>query len=87
MKVRIEKPYRVVNERGDHVGTVRECCGFIASLCREAGCEEPSDLCAEAAEAVTEGEERYLQLCSRSCELCYQGRPPAEPPGRAPYIT
>jgi hypothetical protein len=53
-------------------------CSFIARLCREAGCKEASDLCAEAAEAAVKDEERHLELCEQSCTLCHDGRFPAE---------
>lgn len=65
---------------------VRKCCSFIASLCREAGCEEASDICAEATEAVMKEEKHYLELCLQSCMLCYEGRPLPES-RKAPYIT
>ena len=67
---------------------VRRFCSFIAGLCREAGCREASDLCAEAAEAVVKDEKRHLELCEQSCMLCHEGGFPAEPRAeRAPYIT
>jgi hypothetical protein len=67
---------------------VRCFCGFIAGLCREAGCMEASDLCAEAAEAVVKDEKRHLKLCDQSCMLCPEDRFPAEPQAeRAAYIT
>ena len=49
---------------------VHECCTFIAKLCAEAGCKEPSELCAKAAEAVLTDERRYLELCEQSCLKC-----------------
>ena len=67
---------------------VRRFCSLIAGLCREAGCKEASDLCAEAAEAVVKDEKRHLELCEQSCMLCYEGRFPAETRAeRAAYIT
>jgi hypothetical protein len=67
---------------------VRRFCNSIASLCREAGCKEASDLCAEAAEAVVKDEKRHLELCQQSCTLCHEGKFPAEPRTEgAPYIT
>lgn len=67
---------------------VRRFCSSIANLCREAGCRETSDLCAEAAEAVLKDEKRHLELCQQSCTLCPEGRFPAENRAeRAPYIT
>ena len=67
---------------------VRRFCSFIASLCREAGCKEASDLCAEAAEAVVKDEKHHLALCEQSYTLCHESRFPAETRAeRAPYIT
>ena len=67
---------------------VRRFCSFIASLCKEAGCKEVSELCAEAAEAVVKDEKRHLEFCQQSCMLCQEGRFPAETrEERAPYIT
>jgi hypothetical protein len=58
---------------------VHECCMFIAKLCREAGCEEPSELCRKAAESVLTSEERYLELCEQSCKKCSESRRPRKP--------
>ena len=55
---------------------VKTCCGFISKLCEEAGCEEASDLCARATEAVLESEENYLKLCEESCKKCGESRIP-----------
>ena len=51
---------------------VHRCCLFISKLCREAGCIEPSELCAKAAEAVLEDEMKFLEICAQSCKLCSQ---------------
>lgn len=59
---------RATFERED----VHTCCSYIAKLCSEAGCREPSELCAKAAEAVTDNEVEYLILCSQSCAKCGQ---------------
>ncbi|NIR87041.1 hypothetical protein GWO13_05490 [Candidatus Bathyarchaeota archaeon] len=56
-----------------------ECCAFIAKLCREAGCEEPSELCSKAAEAALTSEEKYLELCGQSCKKCSESRRPRKP--------
>lgn len=61
------------------VKDAHECCLFIAKLCREAGCEEPSDLCRKAAEAVLTSEEKYLELCELSCGKCSESRRPRRP--------
>jgi len=40
---------------------VREICLSISNLCRENKCEEASDLCRKASEAISSGDERkYL---------------------------
>jgi len=54
----------------------QECCSFIAKLCKESGCAEPSELCGKAAEAVLKDEETYLQLCEESCRKCGEQRQP-----------
>ena len=51
---------------------VHRACLFISKLCREAGCIEPSELCAKAAEAVLTDEQKFLELCAQSCRLCSQ---------------
>lgn len=61
---------------------VQECCSFIAKLCKEAGCEEPSELCSKAAEAVLKDEKTYLQLCEESCRKCGEQRRPRRPKPR-----
>jgi len=58
---------------------VHDCCASIAKLCQEAGCEEPSELCSKAAEAVLTSEERYLELCEQSCKKCSESRRPRKP--------
>jgi hypothetical protein len=67
----------------------REHCTFIAGLCKEAGCEEQSDLCSKAAEAVLTNEEKYLELCEQSCMKCGESRRPAPrlPPERTAYVA
>lgn len=70
---------------------VSECCSFISKLCKEAGCEEASDLCAKAAEAVMGSEETYLKLCAQSCKKCGEARRPSRPrrsePERRVYVA
>lgn len=58
---------------------VHDCCTFIAKLCQEAGCKEPSEMCDKAAEAVLKSEERYLELCEQSCKKCSESRRPRKP--------
>jgi len=44
---------------------VQEICLSVSKLCKEAGCEEPSELCRKAAEAIGAGDEaKYLELCA-----------------------
>jgi hypothetical protein len=67
---------------------IRCFCSFVASLCKEAGCKEVSDLCAETAEAVVKDEKRHLELCKQSYMLCHERRFTTEPKAeRAAYIT
>jgi len=61
---------RVALERKD----ISDCCGYVAKLCSEAGCLEPSDLCAKAAEVAVDDEMEYLNICSQSCVKCAQSR-------------
>lgn len=61
------------------VNDAHDCCTFIAELCQEAGCEEPSELCSKAAEAVLASEEEYLELCEQSCKKCSESRRPRKP--------
>jgi len=66
-----------------------QCCTFVAKLCKEAGCTEPSELCKKAAEAVQASEEKYLDLCMQSCQKCGESRRPAARPGpeRTTYVA
>jgi hypothetical protein len=68
---------------------IQECCSFISKLCKEAGCEEPSGLCAKAAEAIMESEEAYLNFCEQSCKKCGESRQPSRPktPERNVYVA
>jgi len=56
-----------------------DCCTLVAKLCQEAGCQEPSELCSKAAEAVLTNEEKYLELCGQSCGKCGESRRPRKP--------
>ena len=65
---------------------VQEICLSISKLCREAGCEEPSELCRKAAEAVGSGDEaKYLELCAQSCKKCGEARRPT--PKKTTYVA
>ena len=64
-----------------------DCCKFISTLCSEAGCEEQSQLCAKAAEAVGESEEKYLDLCQQSCMKCGESRKPVQKKAQNNYVA
>jgi hypothetical protein len=65
---------------------VKDICLYISNLCKEEGCEEPSEICHKAAEAVGSGEEeKYLELCAQSCVKCGEARRPA--PKKATYVA
>jgi hypothetical protein len=65
---------------------VEEMCLSIADLCREEGCQEPSDICRKAAEAAGSGDEaKYLEMCAQSCLKCGEARQPA--PKKATYVS
>jgi len=80
----IIRTHRAVLEKQD----VHNCCSFISKLCKEADCTESSGLCAKAAEAVLESEEKYLELCEQSCKKCSESRlPRRQPPERTVYVA
>jgi len=65
---------------------VQEICLYISKLCKDSGCQEPSEICRKAADAVGTGEEeKYLELCAQSAMKCGEARRP--PPKRAPYVA
>ena len=65
---------------------VQEICLSISKLCKEEGCEEPSEMCRKAAEAAGSGEEeKYLEMCAQSCLKCGEARQPA--PKKATYVS
>ena len=65
---------------------VQEICLYVSKLCKEEGCQEPSEVCRKAAEAVGSSEEdKYLELCAQSCLKCGEARQPA--PKKAPYVS
>jgi hypothetical protein len=46
---------------------VQEVCQFISNLCKEEGCNEPSELCMKASKSIgSADEEKYLELCAQS---------------------
>jgi hypothetical protein len=65
---------------------VQDICKYIASLCKEEGCSEPSGLCMKAAAAVgSADEEKYLELCAQSCVKCGEAKRPS--PKRETYVA
>jgi hypothetical protein len=78
------RTHRAVLEKQD----VHDCCSFVSKLCKEACCEEASELCAKAAEAVLGSEETYLELCEQSLKKCSELRQPRKKlPERATYVA
>jgi hypothetical protein len=68
---------------------VQEICLSISKLCKDSGCQEPSELCQNAAEAVDKKDEaKYLELCTQSCMKCGEARKPREPStNRSTYVA
>jgi len=65
---------------------VKEACSYISTLCREAGCSEPSELCQKAADAIgSKDEEKYLELCAQSCVKCGEAKRPT--PKKDAYVS
>jgi hypothetical protein len=65
---------------------VQEICLSISNLCREEGCQEASEICHKAAEAIGSGDEaKYLDLCAQSCMKCGEARRPT--PKKATYVA
>ncbi len=65
---------------------VQDICLSISKLCKEEGCEEPSEMCRKAAEAVSTGDEaKYLEMCAQSCLKCGEARQPQ--PKKATYVS
>ena len=71
---------------------VHDICMQISKLCKDAGCQEPSELCRKAGEAVgTEDEAKYLEYCAQSCVKCGESRKPSPPEqmpaNRSTYVS
>jgi hypothetical protein len=65
---------------------VQDVCHYISKLCKEEGCNEPSELCMKAASAVgSDEEEKYLDLCAQSCVKCGEARRPQ--PKKDAYVA
>jgi len=69
------------------VKDAQDCCKLISTLCSEAGCDEQSQLCAKAADLVTESEEKYLDLCQQSCMKCGESRRPVQKKAANNYVA
>jgi hypothetical protein len=67
---------------------VQEVCRYISNLCREEGCNEPSDFCVKAASALGEMDEaKYLDLCAQSCVKCGEAKRPPQQPKKDGYVA
>ena len=68
---------------------VQELCLSISKLCKEEGCQEPSEVCRKAAEAVgSKDEAKYLELCVQSCMKCGEARKPTvQVQNKSTYVT
>jgi hypothetical protein len=65
---------------------VEEICQSISKLCKECGCDEASELCRRASEAIgSKDEQKYLELCAQGCVKCGEAKRPA--PKKATYVT
>jgi hypothetical protein len=65
---------------------VHDVCLSISNLCKECGCQEASEICNKASEAVgSKDEEKYLELCAQSCMKCGEARRPQ--PKKATYVA
>ena len=68
-----------------NIKDAQACCTYIATLCKEAGCTEQSNLCEKAAKEILNSEEKYLVLCQESCKKCGQFRQPQ--PQKTSYVA
>ena len=65
---------------------VQDICLSISGLCKEEGCQEASDICHKASEAIgTQDEARYLDLCAQSCMKCGEAIRPT--PKKSTYVA
>ena len=65
---------------------VQDICLSISKLCKEEGCQEASEMCQKAAEAIDSGDEaKYLDLCAQSCMKCGEARRPT--PKKSTYVA
>lgn len=65
---------------------VQEICQSISKLCKQCECDEASDICRKASEAIgSKDEEKYLELCAQSCVKCGEAKRPAQK--KATYVA
>ena len=65
---------------------VEDICLSISKLCKEEKCDEASEMCKKAANAIGTGDEtKYLEMCGQSCLKCGEARQPQ--PKKATYVT
>ena len=65
---------------------VEDICLSISKLCKEEKCDEESEMCKKAADAIgTADETKYLEMCAQSCLKCGEARQPQ--PKKATYVT
>jgi len=65
---------------------VKDCCGFVSKLCKDAGCHDQSELCRKASEVVESNEQEYLEICQQSCMKCGEERRPM-PKNKTTYVA
>ena len=89
MEISRKKLRDEILERIKYVKTcvlAREICMSVSKLCKEEGCDEPSEMCQKAAEAISAGDEaKYLEMCAQSCLKCGEARQPQ--PKKATYVS
>jgi hypothetical protein len=65
---------------------VEDICLSISKLCKEEKCDEASEICKKAADAIGTGDEtKYLEMCAQSCLKCGEARQPQ--PKKATYVA
>lgn len=65
---------------------VQEICQYISKLCKEEGCNEPSEMCTKATNAISKADEqKYLDLCAQSCVKCGEAKRPQ--PKKDAYVA
>jgi hypothetical protein len=65
---------------------VQDICLSISKLCKEEKCDEASEMCKKAADAIGTGDElKYLEMCTQSCLKCGEARQPQ--PKKSTYVS